>query len=225
MNFQDNTHTILIVEDEPTLGQILSEYLQQSGFNTHIIADGLTVIDWIKEHKPSLVILDLMLPHRDGLDIYKELRTFSSIPVIMATAKVEEIDRLLGLELGADDYICKPYSSREVVARVKNIVRRNTLEPQTQNLIINEEAMTAHYYQKALKLTPAEFKLLHFLFNNKNKIYSRNQLMDKIYHDSRIVTDRTVDSHIKNLRRKLHTINDGSECIKSIYGMGYKFEN
>jgi len=225
MNFKDNTHTILIVEDEPTLGQILSEYLQQSGFNTHIIAEGLTVIDWIKAHKPSLVILDLMLPHRDGLEIYRELRTFSDVPVIMATAKIEEIDRLLGLELGADDYICKPYSSREVVARVKNIVRRNAPKPQTQNLIVNEDTMTAHYYQKALQLTPAEFKLLHFLFNHQDKIYSRNQLMDKIYQDSRIVTDRTIDSHIKNLRRKLHEINDESECIKSIYGMGYKFEN
>lgn len=225
MNFKDNTHTVLIVEDEPTLGQILSEYLQQSGFNTHIIAEGLTVIDWIKAHKPNLVILDLMLPHRDGLDIYRELRTFSDVPVIMATAKVEEIDRLLGLELGADDYICKPYSSREVVARVKNIVRRNTPKSQTQNLIVNEDTMTAHYYQKALQLTPAEFKLLHFLFNHQDKIYSRNQLMDKIYQDSRIVTDRTIDSHIKNLRRKLHEINDESECIKSIYGMGYKFEN
>ncbi|WP_076917064.1 response regulator [Pseudoalteromonas sp. TB64] len=204
MNFKDNTHTVLIVEDEPTLGQILSEYLQQSGFNTHIIAEGLTVIDWIKAHKPNLVILDLMLPHRDGLDIYRELRTFSDVPVIMATAKVEEIDRLLGLELGADDYICKPYSSREVVARVKNIVRRNTPKSQTQNLIVNEDTMTAHYYQKALQLTPAEFKLLHFLFNHQDKIYSRNQLMDKIYQDSRIVTDRTIDSHIKNLRRKLH---------------------
>lgn len=116
--------TILVVEDEPSLAAVLCEYLAQAGFNTHIIDNGLEVIEWVKINKPDLLLLDLMLPHRDGLDIYRELRTFSQVPVVMATARVDEIDRLVGLELGADDYICKPYSPREVVARIKNILRR-----------------------------------------------------------------------------------------------------
>ena len=116
--------TILVVEDEPSLAIVLCEYLAQAGFQTHIIDNGLEVIDWVKQQHPDLLILDLMLPNRDGLDIYRELRTFSQVPVVMATARVDEIDRLLGLELGADDYICKPYSPREVVARIKNVLRR-----------------------------------------------------------------------------------------------------
>lgn len=115
---------ILIVEDELSLTGVLAEYLQHSGYDTHMIDDGAEVIDWVKQYSPQLIILDLMLPNRDGLDIYRELRTFSDVPVMMATARVDEIDRLLGLELGADDYICKPYSPREVVARVKNVLRR-----------------------------------------------------------------------------------------------------
>ncbi|WP_446751383.1 winged helix-turn-helix domain-containing protein [Vibrio sp. S11_S32] len=188
------------------------------------------MIDWVKQHQPNLIILDLMLPHRDGLGIYRELRTFNEVPVIMATAKIEAIDRLLGLELGADDYICKPYSVREVVARVKNILRRSLSSSQHHNddtqavLSIDEPAMTMHYYQQSLVLTPAEFKLLTFLFNHQGQIFNRNQLMDQIYPDSRIVTDRTIDSHIKNLRKKLTDINPDTDCIKSIYGMGYKFE-
>jgi two-component system response regulator BaeR len=123
MNYQDKI--ILIVEDEPALASVLCEYFIQSGFQTHIIDNGLEVIDWVKNNQPDLLILDLMLPRRNGLDIYRELRTFSQVPVVIATARVDEIDRLLGLELGADDYICKPYSPREVVIRVKNILRRS----------------------------------------------------------------------------------------------------
>lgn len=220
--------TILIVEDEPTLAQILAEYLQQSSFQTHIIADGAHVIDWVKQHSPNLIVLDLMLPNRDGLDIYRELRTFSNVPVMMATAKVDEIDRLLGLELGADDYICKPYSAREVVARVKNVLRRSTAVHEDASaqvvLEINEETMTAHYQQQPLTLTPAEFKLLSLLFARQGRVFNREQLMDHIYPDNRIVIDRTIDSHIKNLRKKLQAIDSKSDCIKSIYGVGYKLE-
>jgi len=224
MNYQDKT--ILIVEDEPALASVLCEYFIQSGFQTHIIDNGLEVIDWVKIHQPDLLILDLMLPRRNGLDIYRELRTFSQVPVVMATARVDEIDRLLGLELGADDYICKPYSPREVVVRVKNILRRakegNSTPQGYAGLQIDEQKMQVALNHKALILTPAEFRLLSFFNKHPEQVFSRDQLMTQIYSDSRIVTDRTIDSHIKNLRKKLQDVAPESECIKSIYGIGYK---
>jgi len=217
--------TILVVEDEPSLAIVLCEYLAQSGFQTHIIDNGLEVIDWVKQQNPDLVILDLMLPNRDGLDIYRELRTFSQIPVVMATARVDEIDRLLGLELGADDYICKPYSPREVVARIKNVLRRSTevSTPQVNGLVIDDKQMKVSFNQQELTLTPAEFRLLSFFNQHPGQVFNREQLMEKIYADNRLVTDRTIDSHIKNLRKKLQDANPNKEYIKSIYGVGYKF--
>ena len=224
MNYQDNT--ILIVEDEPSLASVLCEYFVQAGFKTQLIDNGLEVIDWVKRYQPDLLILDLMLPERNGLDIYRELRTFSQVPVVMATARVDEIDRLLGLELGADDYICKPYSPREVVIRVKNILRRSTEDHNIlqgyAGLNIDEQKMQVSLNQKAISLTPAEFRLLAFFNKHPEQVFSREQLMTQIYSDSRIVTDRTIDSHIKNLRKKLQDVSPESECIKSIYGVGYK---
>ncbi len=216
---------ILVVEDEPSLAIVLCEYLAQAGFQTHIIDNGLEVIDWVKQENPDLLILDLMLPNRDGLDIYRELRTFSQVPVVMATARVDEIDRLLGLELGADDYICKPYSPREVVARIKNVLRR-TVEaatPPKNGLVIDEKQMKVAFNEQELTLTPAEFRLLSFFNQHPGQVFNRDQLMQKIYADNRLVTDRTIDSHIKNLRKKLQDANPDAEYIKSIYGVGYRF--
>jgi len=217
---------VLIVEDEPALANVLSEYLIQVGFATHIIHNGTMVIDWIKLNQPDLMILDLMLPQRDGLDIYRELRTFTQLPVVMATARIDEIDRLLGLELGADDYICKPYSPREVVARVKNVLRRSAIDnsPKVENspLNINQLTMTALFHEQSLSLTPAEFRLLFYFNKHPKQVFSREQLMQQIYQDNRIVSDRTIDSHIKNLRKKLQDIAPDNECIKSIYGIGYR---
>ena len=224
MNYQQKT--ILVVEDEPSLATVLCEYFSQSGFQSHIIDNGLEVIDWVKLHQPDLLLLDLMLPGRNGLDIYRELRTFSEVPVVMATARVDEIDRLVGLELGADDYICKPYSPREVVVRVKNILRRFSDESSAPKscspLRIDAKKMTVSFYGQAVLLTPAEFRLLLFFNKHPEQVFSREQLMAQIYEDSRVVTDRTIDSHIKNLRRKLQAVSPDSECIKSIYGVGYK---
>lgn len=223
-----NKKFILVVEDEPTLANVLCEYIEHSGMNSHQINNGVEVISWVKANQPSLIVLDLMLPVRDGLDIFRELRTFSQVPVIMATAKVDEIDRLLGLELGADDYICKPYSPREVIARIKNVLRRSEnpiLDPsKTQELFIDAPSMKVVLRGKELVLTPAEFKLLHFMYQNEGRIYSREQLMDRIYDDGRVVTDRTIDSHIKNLRKKLQEVDSNNDYIKSIYSVGYKFE-
>ena len=216
---------ILIVEDEISLAQVLSEYLNQSGFISHIINDGSLVLDWIKQNPVDLIVLDLMLPGKNGLDIYRELRTFSDVPVVMATARVDEIDRLVGLELGADDYICKPYSPREVVVRVKNILRRSTEEVKVvdQILSVNENTMQVLVKGKEVSLTRAEFRLLSHFHQHKEQVFSREQLMSQIYSDNRVVTDRTIDSHIKNLRRKIQNVDAEVDCIQSIYGVGYKF--
>ncbi|MDD2851413.1 MAG: response regulator [Desulfuromonadaceae bacterium] len=217
---------ILIVEDEEKIALVLADYLHQAGFETHCLVDGMEVVQWIQSHQPKLILLDLMLPGRSGLEICKEVRSFSTIPIIMTTAKVEEIDRLLGLELGADDYICKPFSPREVVARVKTVLRRSGgVIPQTNGLILDESRFRATLHGKELELTSVEFTLLNLLASNPGRIYRRQHLMDHIYPDQRIVCDRTIDSHIKKLRKKIAVAaNPGEEFIQSLYGAGYKFE-
>ena len=216
---------ILIVEDEQKLAELLKDYLAQSSFDTTILDNGNDVIPYVRENKPDLVILDLMLPGRDGMEICKEIRTFSNLPIIMVTARVEEIDRLLGLELGADDYVCKPFSPRELVARVKAVLRRAGGETtiKAKGLVLDEARYQASLHGVDLELTAVEFKLLSFLAANPGRIYSRDQLMERIYSDHRIVSDRTIDSHIKKLRKKISGQSPDEELIGSVYGVGYKF--
>jgi len=224
----NTSSTIMIVEDEPKLAALLADYLRKAGFQTTHLTDGYDVIATVKDVEPDLILLDLMLPGRDGIDICRELRSFSDVPIVMVTARVEEIDRLLGLDLGADDYICKPFSPREVVARVQAILRRARLPKEKPDadigLIIDNDRHTVTYQGRALDLTPVEFRLLKTLYRNKGRVFSRDQLMNNLYQDCRVVTDRTVDSHIKNLRRKLDQVSPDHELIRSIYGIGYKFE-
>jgi two-component system, OmpR family, response regulator BaeR len=220
------TGTVLIVEDEQKLAELLRDYLHKAGFETCCLGSGGDVVPWVRERMPDLILLDLMLPGRDGLEVCKEIRTFSTVPIIMVTARIEEIDRLLGLELGADDYICKPFSPREVVARVKTVLRR-TGGGQTihaEGLVLDESRYRATLGGHDLELTAVEFKLLQFLAANPGRIYGRQQLMDRIYADQRIVSDRTIDSHIKKLRKKIEEASPGVEIIHSVYGVGYKFE-
>jgi len=219
---------ILIVEDEKRMAGLLSDYLEQSGYQTHQLHNGLEVIPHVKKTPPNMILLDLMLPGKDGLEIAKELRAFSSVPLIMITARVEEIDRLLGLELGADDYICKPFSFREVVARVKAVLRRtNELKSDSSpagTVELDESRHHASIMGKPLELTAIEFQLLKVMANHPGIIFTRDRLMDHIYPDGRIVSDRTVDSHIRKLRRKIEALLPGTEIIKSVYSVGYKFE-
>ena len=174
------------------------------------------------------MVLDLMLPGRGGLEICNETRSFSDVPIIMATARIEEIDRLIGLELGADDYLCKPYSPRELVARIKAIFRRidfiqsGTATP--TGLEIDQDRMEVRFDGHKLNLTTVEFRLINYLAASPGRVFSRVQLLDKLYDDYRVVSDRTVDSHIKNLRKKLFDITPDRDVIKSIYGVGYKLE-
>jgi len=217
---------ILIVEDEPKLARLLATYLKRDGFATRWIANGLEVLPEIRAHPPDLVLLDLMLPGKDGLAICSEIRHFSRVPVLIVTARVEEIDRLIGLELGADDYVCKPFSSREVVARVKAVLRRTHPEPTAPGprIDIDAEAMTVALDGHRLDLTPIEFRVLRALAQKPGRIYSRGQLLDLAYEDRRVVLDRTIDSHIKNLRRKLADIMPGVELVHAVYGVGFRFE-
>lgn len=218
--------SILIVEDEPKLSNLLRDYLLQAGYSVDQLDNGLAVADRVRSKAPDLILLDLMLPGRDGLDVCKQVREFSSVPIIMITARVEEIDRLLGLELGADDYICKPFSPREVVARVKAVLRRVGTTPHRQSgLMLDENRYKATLSGRDLDLTAVEFNLLRFLAAHPGHIYTRSQLMDHIYPDQRTVEDRTIDSHIKKLRKKIAVIDADQELIHSVYGLGYKFED
>lgn len=217
---------ILIVEDEQRLAALHRDYLHQHGYQTHIIGDGIEVLPWLKKNAPALILLDIMLPGKDGLEICKEIRAISGVPIIMVTARVEEIDRLLGLEFGADDYICKPFSPREVVARVKAVLRRFSGTIQKNNILqLDVDCYTAVLQGKKLDLTAVEFQLLKILAEKPGRIFSRDQLMEKIYSDQRIVYDRTIDSHIKKLRKKIADVAPRLDIIFSVYGVGYKYES
>jgi len=219
-----NDFHVLIVEDEQKLASVMADYLAQTGFESSIINNGLDVIDRVKEKAPDLILLDLMLPGKDGMTICREIRSFSNIPIIMVTARVEEIDRLLGLELGADDYICKPFSPREVVARVKAVLRRSSsIDQSIADLIMDEKTLYTSIKGQQVELTAIEFRLLQVMSNQPGRIYSRDQLIDKLYDDRRIVSDRTIDSHIKKLRKKLGEYME-QEVIHSVYSVGYKFQ-
>lgn len=221
--------TILIVEDEPKIANLLEDYLQRmGGFHTRSIGRGDSALDAFRADTPDLVLLDLMLPGMDGIEVCKQIRAESDVPVIMVTARVEEIDRLLGLELGADDYICKPFSPREVVARVKAVLRRDqrsTAGKSDHGLEMNKEKFSACLNGVDLGLTPVEFALLKTLSAHPGRVFSRDQLMNGMYSDYRVVSDRAVDTHIKNLRRKIQEVSGAEDMIRSIYGLGYRFED
>jgi len=219
--------TILIVEDEPKMAALLADYLRAAGYASRAVGDGRLVAQAIAREPIDLVLLDLMLPGKDGLTVCRELRATSEVPVIMLTARVEEADRLLGLEIGADDYICKtPFSPREVVARVKALLRRSRRQPPPWPgpLRIEEEGWRAWLHGVALELTPVEFRLLKALAETPGRVFSRAALLDKLHDDARDVTDRAVDTHVKNLRRKMQQACPGEDPLRSIYGVGYRLD-
>ncbi|WP_372872400.1 response regulator [Shewanella sp.] len=220
------THKVFIVEDEKNIAEVMQMYLQTEGLETRVFHDGSDVVEAVKSDKPSLVLLDLMLPGKDGLSICQELRVFSELYIIMTTARVEEVDRLLGLDTGADDYVCKPYSARELTARVRAVLRRldGKLTAAGPSLKVDESALSLSFGGQTVVLTALEFRLFNLLYSQPNRIYSRSQILDLLYSDFRVLSDRTVDSHIRNLRKKLAGLNTEQEMIRSIYGLGYRFE-
>ncbi|HKO87210.1 MAG TPA: response regulator [Burkholderiales bacterium] len=216
---------ILIVEDERKLAELLRDYLRQEGFEVATLERGDEVEAWVQANETDLILLDLMLPGKNGLEVCKALRRRYDTAIIMLTARVDEIDRLLGLELGADDYICKPFSPREVVARVKAVLRRGKHMRQTHTgVLLDDAGYKASIGGQDLGLTAVEFQLLKVLASQPGRLYSRDQLMDAMYRDERIVSDRTVDSHIKKLRKKIAEALPGKEIIHSVYSVGYKYE-
>lgn len=223
----DASARVLVVEDEPKMAALLSDYLRADGHDPQWIADGRLVVPALREQPADLVLLDLMLPGLDGLEVCRAVRQFSVVPIIMLTARVEEADRLIGLDIGADDYIGKtPFSPREVMARVRAILRRSRREGRglPTPLAMDDASRRASFEGVELGLTPIEYRLLRTLASEPGRVYSRDELLDKLHDDQRAVTDRAVDSHVKNLRRKLQAVAGERELIRSIYGAGYRFE-
>jgi DNA-binding response OmpR family regulator len=218
---------ILVVDDEPKVARLARDYLEKNGFRVTIAADGQTALAVARREKPDLVILDLLLPQMDGREVCRILRRESDVPIIMLTALSEEIDQVTGLEIGADDYVTKPFSPRTLVARVRALLRRSQGEVRAPNVIrsggleIDTQKHSVTYEGAPLKLTPNEFKILHSLASRPGQTITREQLLDDL-HGTVSSLDRSVDSHIKNLRKKLEVIS-GEPMIETVYGIGYRF--
>jgi len=220
---------ILVVDDEKKLVTILKGYLEQAGFSVATAYDGQQALTVFRHEKPALILLDLNLPQIDGLDVCRALRKESNVPVIMITARVEETDRLVGLELGADDYIVKPFSPREVVARVRAVLRRSEGEPvraetlSAGDLAIDLGKHSARAKDRALDLTPTEFDLLAVLMQNPGRAFTRLQLLDQVQGEAFEGYERTIDAHIKNLRQKIERDPKNPRYVLTVFGVGYKF--
>ena len=234
---------LFIVEDEAELAALVADYARAAGYAATVFGDGDAALAAIRATPPDLVVLDLMLPGLDGLSLCRAVRAFADIPIIMVTARVEEIDRLIGLESGADDYLCKPFSPRELIARIHAILRRTraragvgehagaatgaaagATHALARAIVVDEAGRRIHANGMLLDLTPSEFAILAGMARRRGQVFSRSQLLDLARGDSFDVTDRAVDSHIKNLRRKLATALPDAEPIASIYGLGYRLD-
>lgn len=217
---------VLVVEDDPKIAQVLVDYLHSEGLGAEAVHDGRVALTRIEAEVPDCIILDVMLPSLDGVGVCRAVRRFSDVPILMLTARIDEIDRLLGLDSGADDYVCKPFSAREVMARVRSLLRRaeGQVIQHPSPLVVDEEALRISWRGRVLPLTPIEFRLLRLLASRPGRVFSRDQLLDELHADLRDVSDRAIDSHIKNLRRKLEEADPGIDCIASVYGVGYRFE-
>jgi two-component system, OmpR family, response regulator BaeR len=242
---------IVIVEDDPKLADMLANYLQAHGFTPHVVADGALAVAAVQSIAPAAILLDVVLPNVNGIEICAALRRHSAAPIIMISARVEEIDRVLGLEVGADDYVCKPFSPREVLARVHAQLRRaqGRLVPasaqgavaaaggevasmdassalQALGLVVDDEQQRIRCQGQALALTPLEYRLFRLLLSRPGQVFSRDRLLDVAHrdHGDAETSDRAIDSHIKNLRRKLHAAGLPSGLVASVYGAGYRFE-
>lgn len=208
---------------------MLANYLHMHGFATAQCGNGLDAVTSVREQAPALILLDLMLPGLDGISVCSAVRAFSAVPIIMLTARVDEIDRLLGLDTGADDYVCKPFSPREVVARIKALLRRSEgrlatgLAPAA--FALDEGRQQILWRGLPLPLTPLEFRLMGLLMSRPGQVFARARLLGTVHEDLRDVSDRAIDSHIKNLRRKLEQAGTGEAGISSVYGVGYRFDD
>ncbi len=224
----ETKNKILIVDDDENISELIALYLEKESYATKIVDNGNDVIDAVKSFNPNLILLDLMLPGKDGYDVCKEVRQMSTVPIIMLTAKGETFDKILGLELGADDYMVKPFDNKELTARVKAVLRRYT--PQESkgkqinlpNLTINLSNYSVLHNDSKIDMPPKELELLYYLASNPNQVFTREQLLDRIWGYEYIGDTRTVDVHVKRIREKI----DENDYwgLKTVWGIGYKFE-
>ncbi|CAN2041945.1 DNA-binding transcriptional activator BaeR [Candidatus Magnetomoraceae bacterium gMMP-15] len=218
---------ILVVEDEPKIAQVLQDYLKKTGFQTSILERGDTVLHYVRKNAPALILLDLMLPGMDGMEVCRAVRKFSNVPIIMLTARVEEVDRIIGLEIGADDYICKPFSPREVIARVKAVLRRVSPEHVDNSLNLGSIRLDKNLHQvtihdQTVNVTPSEYELLKTMIPYPGRVFSRSELIAKVQGYDFEGYERTIDSHIKNLRKKIAGFFPNQNILQAVYGIGYK---
>ena len=224
---------VVVAEDEPKIAAVLADYLRASGFEPRCVEDGPAAVEAALAPGAAALLLDLNLPGLDGLEVCRIVRRTSALPILMVTARVDEFDRVLGLEIGADDYICKPFSPREVIARVRALVRRAegrlaglaaTPVEGSGGFAIDAPGQRVLWRDVGVNVTPIEFRLLRALLAQPGRVFERTQLLDLLHEDFRDVSDRTIDSHVKNLRRKLAAVLPQHNCIVAVYGHGYRFE-
>jgi len=222
---------ILVIDDDANIGELLRVFLEKENYSVEVAPDGFAGIASFKQNEPDLVLLDIMLPKKDGWQVCREIREISQKPIIMITAKGEVFDKVLGLELGADDFIVKPFDMKEVLARVKAVLRRysgagRSVEDETvrfENIEINIQKYELKINGKVIEIPPKELQLLHFLASNYNRVFTRDQLLDKVWGFDYLGDSRTVDVHVKRLREKLEGVSD-KWTLKTVWGVGYKFE-
>lgn len=214
---------ILIVEDETDIAEHLALFFQSQGFEAVHVDDGALVVDAVKREQPSLIVLDLMLPNKDGIACCKDIRTFSNVPIVMLTARGEQVHKLAGLEVGADDYVCKPFDTVELVLRVKAILRRSDGHVSYQAWQLDDQSHDVRFRELHIALSSLEYALFSLLFRAPERIFSREQILELAYPDYRDITDRSVDSHVKNIRKKFKQVGIAPSPIQSVYGAGYRF--
>jgi two-component system response regulator BaeR len=219
-------HSVLVVEDDRKIADLLLNYLRADGYEATAVSDGRDALRMIKAHAPDAVILDWMLPGLDGIGVCQAVRAFSDVPILMLTARIDEIDRLLGLDTGADDYVCKPFAPREVIARVRALLRRaeGRVKSTPNPWVIDEPSFRICWRGQWLPLTRIEFMMLRLLLSRPGRVYSRDQLLASVHDSQRDISDRAIDTHIKNLRKKVQVVDPGPDCIASVYGVGYRFD-
>ena len=217
---------VLVVEDDRKISDLLLNYLRVDGYEATAVYDGREAVQQISQRAPDAVILDWMLPGLDGIGVCKAVRAFSDVPILMLTARVDELDRLLGLDTGADDYVCKPFGPREVVARVRALLRRASgrVIALPQPWLVEEASFRISWLGQWLPLTRIEFMVFRTLLARPGRVFSRAQLLSSVHDSQRDISDRTIDTHVKNLRKKVQAIDPGSDCIASVYGLGYRFD-
>lgn len=217
---------VLVVEDDRKISALLINYLRAEHYDAIPVYDGLDAVQLVEQLQPNAVILDWMLPSLDGIEVCKAIRERSDVPILMLTARIDELDKLIGLDSGADDYVCKPFAPREVVARIRGLLRRASGHVKTANCpwVIDDQAFRVIWRGHCLPLTRIEFLIFRMLLNRPNRVFSRDQIVQLLYDSQKEINDRSIDTHIKNIRKKIQFVDINNDCIVSVYGVGYRFD-